>query len=147
MQSPSFPRRLAVCVAALLLVLVLSPCRVALQIPDGKIQEIAQTVLAVGHPTVLFKSARLVGASPGGCLSGEKPSLDVEITYRRMLGVKDHTMTTRFTVHSLKPCSVSPEVLSDTGPVPAVLLSEALLGPSVGLYICESLSDNSPSES
>lgn len=133
-------RRVALPLAALASIPVFSHCSVAIQIPDGRLQEMARTVLTVGHPTVSFKSARVVGARPGGCLSGEDPSVDVEITYRRMLGVKDHTMTARFTVKEVKPCTVEPQVLEDTGPVPPVLLSESLLGPDVGRYICESLS-------
>jgi len=122
------------------LALVWSACQVALRIPDGKLREMAQSILAVGHPTVSFKDARVTGAAPGGCLPRTDPYVDVEITYRRALGLQDHTMVTRLTVRSAKPCKVEPQVLSDSGPVPAVLLSEALLGPALGQYLCDELS-------
>ncbi len=48
-------------------------------------------------------------------------------------------MITRLTVESVSPCEIHTEVISDTGPVAPILLSEGLLGPSVSQTICESL--------
>ncbi|MCB9759801.1 MAG: hypothetical protein H6739_08150 [Alphaproteobacteria bacterium] len=113
----------------------------SLNVPQGKLDQIARDVASVGHPLGKFRSASLVGGSAGGCMSdGGGRYVDVDIKYVPMVGNNERTMRVRFHVKSTDPCEVTTEVLSDDGPKP-VLLDNELASPAVGQMVCDVLSD------
>ncbi len=48
-------------------------------------------------------------------------------------------MTVRFNLEGIDPCKITTDVLSDTGPVPPVLLDNWVASPAMGELVCESL--------
>ncbi len=129
-------RRVLAAAGLLLAGLSLVHCTVGLTIPEGKIKQIAEGTLSVGHPMVNMTGAKMVGGSPGGCDSNSR-YVDLEIGYRGALSGKQYYMTTRYTVVSLEPCEVSTDVIGDTGPIPPVLLDNAISSTEVGRWVCE----------
>lgn len=133
------PRRALVAAALLLILLTAVRCNLAVKIPEGKLRDIAQGTLEVGHPMVgETTGARVVGGSPGGCGAGKR-YVDVEIGYRGAISGKAYTMTVRYDVVSVDPCEVATDVIADTGPIPPVLLDNAVMSTEVGRWVCEVL--------
>jgi hypothetical protein len=126
--------------AGLLLVLITGVrCTMGVTIPEGLLMDIAQGTLEVGHPMAgQATGARVVGGSPGGCGAGTR-YVDVEIVYRGALSGKQYFMTVRYDLVSIDPCEVSTDVIADTGPIPPVLLDNAISSTEVGRWVCESL--------
>jgi hypothetical protein len=126
--------------AGLLLVLITGVrCTMGVTIPEGLLMDIAQGTLEVGHPMAgQATGARVVGGSPGGCGAGTR-YVDVEIGYRGALSGKQYFMTVRYDLVSIDPCEVSTDVIADTGPIPPVLLDNAISSTEVGRWVCESL--------
>ncbi len=113
-------------------------CNLGVTIPPSALHDIAQSTLALGHPMVgETTGAKIVGASPGGCGSSKR-YVDVEIGYRGVLTEKQYFMTVRYNLVSIEPCEVATDVISDTGPVPPVLLDNALSSTEIGRRVCES---------
>ncbi len=132
-------RRVLVPAALLFITLGAVHCTVGVAIPEGKLKDIAQGTLEVGHPMVgETTGARVVGGSPGGCGGGTR-YVDVEIGYKGALSGKQYYMTVRYDVISLDPCEVNTDVIGDTGPMPPVLLDNALMSAEVGNWVCEVL--------
>lgn len=132
-------RRILVVAALLLVLLTAVRCTMGVSIPEGKLKDIAQGTLEVGHPLVgETTGARVVGGSPGGCGAGTR-YVDVEIGYRGALSGKQYTMTVRYDVVSVDPCEVATDVMADTGPIPPVLLDNAVMSTEVGRWVCEVL--------
>ncbi|MCB9742725.1 MAG: hypothetical protein H6741_20660 [Alphaproteobacteria bacterium] len=125
----------------LILLAALGACSLSLSVnlPKGKLTEIARSVCSVGHPLADFEGAEVIGGSAGGCASGGgERYVDVAIKYRRKLQKTDNTMKVRFHVDGTEPCEVRSEVLSDDGPAP-VLLDNELASPAVGQMVCDAL--------
>ncbi len=133
-------RRHVLVAASLLLVLLTAVhCNLGVVIPEGLLRDIAQGTLDVGHPLVgETTGAKVVGGSPGGCGSNQR-YVDVEIGYRGALSGKQYFMTVRYNVVSVNPCEVATDVVSDTGPIPPVLLDNAIGSTEVGRWVCEVL--------
>lgn len=124
---------------ALPLALILPACTLGLAIPDGKLRQIAEGTLKIAHPLSSdLEGARVVGGSAGGCGGGTR-YVDVEMGYRGALSGKPYFMTVRYTVHRIDPCEVSTDVVSDTGPIPPVLLDNAFSSTEVGRWVCDEL--------
>ncbi|MEC8378977.1 MAG: hypothetical protein VXZ96_01565 [Myxococcota bacterium] len=121
----------------LLYLFSLTSCSMRIPLPSESLNALAEEVCLVGHPTATFKAAKIVKYSPK--ITGER-SIDLEIIYRGILSSTPHAMTVRFTVESLKPCSVRTTVLGDDGAIWPVLLDNSIASPMIGSYICESLS-------
>lgn len=119
------------------LVLTLVSCSMRVPLPSKSMNKLAEDVCAVGHPTATYKSAKIIKYSPR--FMGER-YMDVAIVYQGLLSSMPHTMTVRFTVESLKPCSVRTTVLGDDGAIWPLLLDNNVVSPIIGDYICESLS-------
>jgi hypothetical protein len=45
----------------------------------------------------------------------------------------------RYDVVRIDPCEVNTDVIADTGPMPPVLLDNALMSTEVGRWVCEEL--------
>jgi hypothetical protein len=132
-------KRRIVIPALLLVSLTAIRCTVGVAIPEGKLKNIAQGTLEIGHPMVgPTTGARVVGGSPGGCGGGTR-YVDVEIGYKGALSGKQYYMTVRYDVISIDPCEVNTDVIADTGPMPPVLLDNALMSTEVGRWVCEEL--------
>ena len=132
-------RRILAVSALLLVLLTAVHCNMGMVIPEGKLKDIAQGTLEVGHPLAgETTGAKVVGGSPGGCGSSQR-YVDVEIGYRGALSGKQYYMTTRYNVVSLQPCEVATDVVADTGPIPPVLLDNAISSTEVGRWVCEVL--------
>ncbi len=132
-------RRIATAASLLFVLLTAVHCTMGVAIPEGKLQDIAQGTLEVGHPMVgEATGARIVGGSPGGCGGGTR-YVDVEIGYRGALSGKQYYMTVRYDVVSIDPCEVATDVIADTGPMPPVLLDNAMMSTEVGRWVCEEL--------
>ncbi len=133
-------RRRTLTIAALLLVMLTAVrCTMGVAIPEGKLADIAQGTLEVGHPMVgQATGARVVGGSPGGCGGGTR-YVDVEIGYKGALSGKQYYMTVRYDVVSIDPCEVNTDVIAETGPIPPVLLDNAIMSTEVGRWVCEEL--------
>lgn len=106
-------------------------------IQSKSMNKLAEDVCAIGHPTATYKSAKIVKYSPR--FFGER-YLDIAILYKGMLSSTPHTLTVRFTVESIKPCSVRTTVLGDDGAIWPVLLDNNMVSPMIGEYICDSFS-------
>ena len=123
-----------------MIALLLTACSFTVQLPDGRATQIGQDALAIAHPMAKFKSASVVGASAGGCGTGAGDRfVDVAIAYGGGLRTGSHTMTVRFNLEGIDPCKITTDVLSDTGPVPPVLLDNWVASPAMGELVCESL--------
>lgn len=120
---------------ALILAIGTTQCQLYLTIPDGVLEKIAEDIIKVAHPLSEFTDAHIVGASPG--CSGKR-YIDAELGYKGLLG-KEHDIVVRFNIHSIDPCEVHTEVVSDSGPIPPILLDNEIAAPRVGQHICESL--------
>lgn len=132
-------RRVLVLTALLFVLLTAVRCTMGVTIPEGTLKNIAQGTLEVGHPMVgQTTGARVVGGSPGGCGGGTR-YVDVEIGYRGALSGKQYFMTVRYDVVSIDPCEVATDVIADTGPMPPVLLDNAIMSAEVGAWVCEEL--------
>ncbi len=132
-------RRIAVAAALLFVLLTAVHCTMGVTIPEGKLSDIAQGTLEVGHPMVgAATGARVIGGSPGGCGGGTR-YVDVEIGYKGALSGKQYFMTVRYDVVSIDPCEVNTDVIADTGPMPPVLLDNAIMSTEVGRWVCEEL--------
>ena len=112
-------------------------CQVNVSVPDGQIDALAEDVCTIGHPLAKYQGASVVGGAVG-CLNQSR-HIDLAIRYRGALASQDQTMTVRFYVESLEPCSVRSDVISDTGSIPPVLLDNALVSPAVGQMVCDAL--------
>ena len=117
--------------------LLMTSCSMRVPLPSDSLNSLAEEVCLVGHPTASFKAAKIVKYSPK--IAGER-SIDLEIIYKGILSSTPHAMTVRFTVESLKPCSVRTTVLGDDGAIWPVLLDNNIASPMIGSYICDSLS-------
>jgi len=117
-----------------LVALLAAGCQLSITIPDGKLQDVAKETCTVGHPTATFEGARVVGFSTGWFTDDQ--SVDVAVDYHGVMAKKTKTMTVRFHVDSLDPCTVHTEVLSDTGANPPVLLDNWVASPLVGEDVC-----------
>jgi hypothetical protein len=114
-------------------------CTLSVAIPEGRLKQIAEGTLGIAHPMAgEFTGARVVGGSPGGCSSTQR-FVDVEIGYRGGITGKQYFMTVRYNVLSLDPCEVATDVIGDTGPIPPVLLDNAIASTEVGRWVCEEL--------
>jgi hypothetical protein len=126
-----------------LITLLLTACSFSVQLPDGRATQIGQDALAVAHPMASFSSASVVGASAGGCGTGAGDRfVDIAIDYSGGLAKKTETMTVRFLLKSLEPCEITTDVLSDTGPMPPILLDNWLASPLLGASVCEAFGAN-----
>ncbi len=132
-------RRILVAAGLLLVLLTAVHCNLGVVIPNGKLEDIAQGTLEVGHPMAgQTTGAKVVGGSPGGCSSNQR-YVDVEVGYRGALSGKQYYMTVRYNVVSVNPCEVSTDVVADTGPIPPILLDNAISSTEVGRWVCEVL--------
>ncbi len=123
-----------------MITLLLTACSFSLQLPEGRATQFGQDALAVAHPMATFESASVVGASAGGCGTGAgNRFVDVAIGYSGGLASGTETMTVRFNLVSVDPCEINTDVLSDTGPMPPVLLDNWIASPAMGATVCEAL--------
>ena len=119
------------------LLLGISGCSLHVPLPSESLNELAEGVCLVGHPTATYKGAKIVKASPR--IFGDR-FLDIDIVYSGMLSGDSHTLSVRFNVDSFSPCTVRTTVLGDDGMVWPLLLDNSVASPIIGTYVCESLS-------
>ena len=132
-------RHILVTAALLLVLLTAVRCNLGVTIPPSVLQDIAQGTLDLGHPLVgKTTGVKMVGGSLGGCGTSQR-YVDIEIGYRGALSSKQYFMTVRYNVVSIDPCEVATDVIADTGPIPPVLLDNAISSTEVGRWVCESL--------
>ena len=130
-----------------MIALLLTSCSFSLQVPEGRLTQIGQESLSVAHPFATFQQARLVGASAGGCGTGSGDRfVDLAVDYTGGLASKQETMTVRFMLMNVDPCTITTDVLSDSGPMPPVLLDNWVASDVMGGIVCETLGAKPPPE-
>ncbi len=130
-----------------MIALLMTACSFSLQVPEGRMTDIGKEALSVAHPMASFSKARVVGASAGGCgtASGDR-FVDLAIDYTGGLASGSETMTVRFKLQSVDPCAIETDVLSDTGPMPPVLLDNWVASDVMSEIVCETLGAKSAAE-
>lgn len=106
-------------------------------LPPEAVLAAAEPLAALGHPGGTYRDAAIAGSSGLACPGGDSPRwVDADIRYDRK-GVTE-TMRVRFWVHSLEPCNITVDVLTDSGP-PPILLDNALSSKAAGQEMCAGL--------
>lgn len=109
-------------------------------IPPDAVLAAAEPLCNLGHPMAVYRDARVVGSSAGGCMSSGSHDryVDLDVDYDRR--GKLHTMRVRFYVHETEPCRITVDVLEDDGP-PPILLDNPLSAEAVGVEMCKALDE------